>query len=125
MLSWLGNEVLQAFKALPHPQAGLLNAAGSLITAGTHLIDDTAGPVTAIHANISNAAATVAQSYLTALNSYLEEANNNLPTRTGVTVSVDGRGAQLPIGTNASQSAARPATGGDGGHPGYSWQWSQ
>jgi hypothetical protein len=106
VLNWLGNVVLPQFKNLPDPRSGLLNSAGSVITGIAHAARDLSGTVSgAAAANATSAADTVARSYLTALNTYLVEANSNLPTHVGVT-----RGSQI--------EQLQPVTSSSGAGPG-------
>jgi hypothetical protein len=129
VLNWLGNVVLPQFKNLPDPRSGLLNSAGGIIAGITHAASDLSGTVSATAAaNATSAADTVARSYLTALNAYLVEANNNLPAQTGISsypideqlrlapsssgtgARVVGTGAAIGRTTGSSPSSGRGAT---------------
>jgi hypothetical protein len=113
VLNWLGNTVLPQFKNLPDPRSGLLNASGSIVTGVEHAASDLTGSLSATEAaNVNSAADTVARSYLTALNTYLVEANNNLPTQTGTSSNGGAAGEPLRLAPNPSGITAGASTSG-------------
>jgi len=122
VLNWLGNVVLPQFKALPDPRSGLLNSAGGIISGIEHAASDLSGTVSgAAAANATSAADTVARSYLTALNTYLAEANNNLPTSTGAVAGDPAINTQMQLAPLPSGAGARSVAGtvnGRTGNPG-------
>ena len=108
VLTWLGQTVLPSFKELPDPRGGLLNAGGSFVTGVEHAADYLTGNTSAAAA-ASSAADVTARNYLTALNGYLAEASNNLPTAMGA-AAVTSASAIGTVGGRAGTAGGGPGT---------------